>query len=362
MSLTDSLKRLPDGIASGRHADAGAGYQERLLPCLPGGLRRYLARRDRRLVIHPEDHSARLVLTTGEAAEPAGILSLDGTEPLPAAAATKDRGRRTVLMLPGDGVLVRRTSFPAQVRNNLGQAIESELARLSPFNPDQVFYTFRVLPGARGEQRIQCELALCRRDRVQPWIKRLAQLGVALDALSWDGAWHRANLLPQGERRRSATPWLAPVTVLLASALLLTAAVLVSPLWQRAQILEALEKDVRAARSQAIEVDDLRQELERARQGSTAVLQQKLDQPRFIDLLLELTERIPDDTWIQSMELRNGQIQLRGESGQATELIATLESAPGIDNVAFRSPVTKVARTGKERFNLAFTYDPEPGP
>jgi hypothetical protein len=79
----------------------------------------------------------------------------------------------------------------------------------------------------------------------------------------------------------------------------------------------------------------------------------------MIDLLRELTERIPDDTWVQSLEYQSGEVQLRGESGQATALIGLLEQAPGIDGVSFRSPVTQVARTGKERFNLAFTYKPD---
>jgi general secretion pathway protein L len=106
-------------------------------------------------------------------------------------------------------------------------------------------------------------------------------------------------------------------------------------------------------------VDDVRQELEKARQGSTVVLQLKWDEPRVIDLLRELTDRIPDDTWVQSLEYQNQEVQLRGESGQATALIGLLEEAPGFEGVSFRSPVTQVARTGKERFNLAFTFSPE---
>ena len=136
-----------------------------------------------------------------------------------------------------------------------------------------------------------------------------------------------------------------------------------TPLWQRSQTLETLESEVRKARAQAVQVDQVRQELERARRGSTEVLRQKWEQPRMLAMLRELTDRIPDDTWVQSLEYQNGEVQLRGESGQATALIGLLENAPGIDGVSFRSPVTQVARTGKERFNLAFTYkQSEPAP
>ncbi len=47
---------------------------------------------------------------------------------------------------------------------------------------------------------------------------------------------------------------------------------------------------------------------------------------------------------------------MRDESGRATALISLLEGAPGITEVSFRSSVTQVVQTGKERFNLAFNY------
>jgi general secretion pathway protein L len=147
--------------------------------------------------------------------------------------------------------------------------------------------------------------------------------------------------------------------LLTALVLILLVATVVTPLWQKARLLESLDAEVSRLRGQAIEVDDVRQELEKARQGSTVVLQLKWDEPRVIDLLRELTDRIPDDTWVQSLEYQNQEVQLRGESGQATALIGLLEGAPGFEGVSFRSPVTQVARTGKERFNLAFTFSPE---
>jgi general secretion pathway protein L len=152
---------------------------------------------------------------------------------------------------------------------------------------------------------------------------------------------------------------LDPVKLLLGLVLTLAALVLGTPLWQKARTLESLEAEVRKTRADAVQVDEARQDLERARSGSTEVLRQKWEQPRMLDLFRELTERIPDDTWVQSLEYQNGEVQLRGESGQATALIGLLEEAPGFDGVSFRSPVTQVARTGKERFNLAFAYKPD---
>ncbi|NCA70797.1 MAG: fimbrial assembly protein, partial [Sphingobacteriia bacterium] len=85
----------------------------------------------------------------------------------------------------------------------------------------------------------------------------------------------------------------------------------------------------------------------------TAVLQQKWDSPNLLLMLRDLTDLLPDDTWLQTLDYNNGELELRGESAQATALIGMLEQAPGFEQVSFRSPVTQVPQTGKERFNIS---------
>lgn len=338
---------------------------EYLLPCLPAVFRHYLEQRDRRLVIATNGPSAQVELVAGQSREHLGTLDLEGREALPEAAArVRDPHHRIVLMLPPDAVLIRRASFPAQVKDKLSQVLRYELDRLSPFRPEQVFYDFLVIGGGKGEPRLTVNLALTRREPVEGWLTRLREAGTPVDQVTWEGGWAKANLLTPEERPRPRQPLLDPNKLLLALALLLGMAALITPLWQKTRDRETLDGELRRARAQAVQVDQARQELERARQGSTEVLRQKLEQPRMLDLLRELTERIPDDTWVQSLEVQNGEVQLRGESGRATALIGLLEGAPGISGVSFRSPVTQVAQTGKERFNLAFNFKraepPEP--
>ncbi|WP_295390135.1 PilN domain-containing protein [uncultured Thiodictyon sp.] len=362
MALLDVLK-LPPGALSWRPGSATPGVSgERFVACLPGVLRRYLARRDRRLIIVADGPSAQLELVAGESREALGTLEIDGREPLPGpvAATAKGQPHRTVLMLPAGAVLSRRTSLPSQVRDNLAQVLRFELDRLSPFRPEQVVYDTRLIGGGKGEARLTLDLALTRRDLVEGWLERLREAGSPVDQVTWEGAWPQANLLAPAERPRRRQPLLDPSKLLLGLILLLGVAVLATPLWQKARTLETLEAAVRKARVQAVQVDQVRQELEQARRGSTEVLRQKWELPRMLDVLRELTARIPDDTWVQSLEYQNGEVELRGESGRATALIGLLEGAPGISGVSFRSPVTQVAQTGKERFNLAFSYKRSP--
>jgi general secretion pathway protein L len=359
MSLSDRLKllgRLPSGPA----ADLDGLYRivrRSLVVCLPVSIRRLLARRDRRLIIEPEASTARLFLMTGEEREPVGELGLDTAIPLPEIARTgPERSPTRVLMMPREDILTRSVSLPSQVRANLPQVIRFELDRLSPFQVDDVLYDFLAKPGPKGAPRLRVELALCRRDLAAAWVKRMRDAGAPIDRIAWEGAWPSANLLPPAERPKHRLDLFSVDKLLWVAMAVLIAVVLIGPLWQEKRLADALDAEVRRARVEAVAVDDLRQELERARLGSTAVLQQKRDEPNILVLLRELSDRIPDDTWIQTLDYNNGQVELRGESGQATALIALLEQAPGIDEVSFRSPVTQVPQTGKERFNISLRF------
>ncbi|MBK5966611.1 fimbrial assembly protein [Thiocystis minor] len=360
MTLTDRLNRLFQGLPRTGPATP-EGLQdllERLAVCLPTFVRQALAHRNRRLIVEVDAATGHLFLATGQEQEAIGEFDLNATTPLPGV--VDERGREhehtTVLLLPQDAILTRTVSFPAQVRSNLHQVLQHELDRLSPFQAQEVVFDYTLQPGSKQASRVTLDLVLCRRDRLEGWIKRMADAGSPIDRISWRGAWPRANLLPLQERPSRRKHAFGMNGVLAIMAFLLALSILLTPVWQKNRIAQALETEVRNTRAQAVAVDELRQELEQARRGSTAVLQQKWDQPPILKMLRELTDRLPDDTWIQSFEYNQGQVDLRGESGQATALIAILEQAPGIDGVTFKSPVTQIARTGGERFNISFRF------
>ena len=363
MAFTDRLNRFLNGLSRPGSSliELPDDLREQLAACLPERVRKYLAQRHRRLIIEPEGALANLSFASSSDRKSVGYVYVDGSTPLPQEVLElgKDRGYSTEILLPAEAVLVRTVSFPAQVRANLAQVISYEMDRLSPFQATEVVFDFALRGGAKRSDRLTLDLALCRRDAVSEWVKRFDEFGVPVDRITWGGAWPHANLLRPEERPRRRQMRLTPTMAFAISAAVLAVATMVTPLWQKTHLLRILTEEVTRLRTEAVAVDDLRKELEAAKQGSTAILKQKVDQPPILGLLRELTDRLPDDTWIQNLEYSLGDVDLRGESAQATALIAVLEQAPGIDSVSFKSPVTQVSRTGKERFNISLRYNPQ---
>ena len=75
------------------------------------------------------------------------------------------------------------------------------------------------------------------------------------------------------------------------------------------------------------------------------------EEKRVTALLKELSDVIPADAYLTSMNLRGGRLTLDGMARSASDLIAQLEKSKHFKSVSFTSPTT---RSGdKDRFSLS---------
>jgi Tfp pilus assembly protein PilN len=79
----------------------------------------------------------------------------------------------------------------------------------------------------------------------------------------------------------------------------------------------------------------------------------------MMEILTLLTHITPDDTWLNYLSLRKGQLILRGESKSAVRYISELSRVEGLSDVRFASPVTRNPTSDMERFNVQLQMDVE---
>lgn len=72
----------------------------------------------------------------------------------------------------------------------------------------------------------------------------------------------------------------------------------------------------------------------------------------MLGILTLLTEVTPQDTWLNYLSLRQGELMLRGESTSAIKYLTELSKVKGFEDVRFASPVTRNPSSDMERFNL----------
>ena len=79
-----------------------------------------------------------------------------------------------------------------------------------------------------------------------------------------------------------------------------------------------------------------------------------------LEIINELTRIIPDDTWINRLNIKGQEVEIQGQSASAAALIPLIESSDLLRNPRFRSPVTKIPRLNTERFHLSAEVAMEP--
>ena len=277
---------------------------------------------------------------------------------------TKMRARA---VLGPQEALVRRVTLPAAAGENLRQVLGFEMDRLTPFRAEEVYFDHRLVSRDAGAGQLALQLAVARREVVDARVEALRALGVSVQGVTLreqPGQGPAAfDLLPSEQRGERDSPrerllrrgLAIAVVVLLAAALLL-------PLVQKRSSWLALNPQVEAAREKAETASALSTELDRQVADYNFLLTRKLGSYPALAVVEEVTRLLPDNTWVQQMDIRTvgktREVQIVGETASASKLIEILEGSTLLQNAAFRGTVTRGSQPNTERFMIAAEIRP----
>ncbi|MGO9532837.1 MAG: PilN domain-containing protein [Syntrophobacteraceae bacterium] len=106
-------------------------------------------------------------------------------------------------------------------------------------------------------------------------------------------------------------------------------------------------------------IEQLQTRITKFREDQKTLSEFNREDYRPLELLSFLTQLTPDDTWLNYLSLRQGQLILRGESKSAIKYLSELSKIEGLSDVKFASPVTRDPGTDQERFNVQLQLDME---
>jgi len=301
-------------------------------------------------------------------------------ESLPRASGAPTSAPRVVIALPRQQVLRRQLTLPAALEENLRDALTYDLDRLTPFRSDQLFFDAVVSGRDVAKKEIRVDWAAALRTNVEQARHHAESWGASVVAVTPDMLnadvspqtvrWSKLNLLPEQDRpdRPIWRRWqfLVPLGALALVALI----VVVLPIWQKRDYVIALAQTTEQARVQAAVSDSLRQQLDQAVGDYNFALERKYSFPSMVQLLDDVTRLLPDDTWLTQLEVKSTpkgkephrEIVLRGESGNAGNLVAKLEDSKLFEQAAPRSPTTKIQPGPGEVFDLGANLRSMPPP
>jgi general secretion pathway protein L len=270
---------------------------------------------------------------------------------------------QVTLTLPPDRVLCKTLTLPLATEETRHQVLVFQVDQLTPFTADQVYFGHRITERDFDQGRLTVDFVATPRAAVDEAIKALVANGATVKAVVSQGtlaAGQFVNMLPVAIGKapsvlmQGLNPWLALLVGLLALAAM--AAPLVIKREAVVQLLPLVAKAKKAAET----TDVLRRDLETRVDEHNHLLQKRQSSTPVVMALEELARILPDDTWVQQLDIKGTEMQIQGDTASSIKLIGLFEQSGTLHGASFRAPVVKSQSAGFERYHLALQIRPAP--
>jgi Tfp pilus assembly protein PilN len=165
----------------------------------------------------------------------------------------------------------------------------------------------------------------------------------------------RIDFLPPALRPRRASAGQLVTAAMLGITALLGLGVLGAQVWQRERYLTGVSQEIRRLDPEVKAVERLAAEVAQKKRLVAALERVQARGLHPLPFMRDLTALIPQDSWIQALNMDSQGVEIIGQAGTASALIPTLEASPWLERVEFTSPVTK--GQDKEQFRLRASWE-----
>jgi general secretion pathway protein L len=87
--------------------------------------------------------------------------------------------------------------------------------------------------------------------------------------------------------------------------------------------------------------------------ASNEIYEEKRDAPPLVSVIEALTVAIPDNTWLESIDLRDGKLVITGRGSNASKVVENLEVSPAFSKVGFASAIQRDPEKGVDVFTVS---------
>jgi general secretion pathway protein L len=264
------------------------------------------------------------------------------------AAARKSRRTPVIVRPRPEAVLTKHHTVPTVQPNQLHQLLRHELARITPFASQDLFWRWEGhrVPHDRG--RTHVTITMVPRVALMPVLAALDTAGLKPDFLEVGPA-DRPILLPASDVGNGATGSARGLAGLAAA---LAVVALLLPVGLQALALHRTNAGIAALQPTIAKVEGLRHEMGASGANHDIVAQETARIGNALQVIASMTQILPDDTYLTDFTLRERHLTLGGRSASAAGLIAALSANPTIRSASFAAPVTRPPGATTDVFSI----------
>jgi general secretion pathway protein L len=262
--------------------------------------------------------------------------------------------RHFVIRLPSVQLLRKSLALPVAARRNLAEILGFEIDRETPFQRDEVHWTYVVRGQDARAGMLDVELILLPRSHVDPLVETLRGSALEPAGIEVHAGSGVATLIPLGSRKRGQ--WLDPQRSLMplaTAAFVLVIVALIAPFAIQQWQLAALESRIAELEPLATKAATFRQNAGQAAATVDFLTKERGKNGSALTALAAATKSLPDNSYLSSLSMRAGRLTLNGRSPSAAQLIGMLAQSPEFRDPSFEAPVTRDPDNELEAFTIS---------
>lgn len=270
-------------------------------------------------------------------------------------------------LLPDALVMRKRITLPRVARHNLRTMVSYQIARLTPFSADQVFFDVLELSASHADQQtIEVEFVAALKTQVQPWIDQIERLtGLTVARLTIEPTEqtlkpHAINLFAQQRTRNAWWLRLNRNSALVFALLVLLLVTAVVPVIKLHTLVLERKTEIRALTASVTDLQEKRETLDHDLVALNYVLAQRASNRTLTIIIDELTRLVPDEIFINSVSLDGQALAISGMGTGVVDLIELLNSSPLFEDARFTASITR-SREGQDIFTASMQLSPALG-
>jgi general secretion pathway protein L len=264
-----------------------------------------------------------------------------------------------IIRLSERDAIQKELSLPAAAKENLQQVVAYELDRYTPFKAEQIYFAVQPLEVENEPGQLRVMLIIALKETVDTLYEDAKNMGMSPLFVDYEDAANDLslrrsyyNLLPERLRAKTANLPRLVHGGLIGLFLVLVAMALAMPVWLEYREVETLQSRVDSIEKEAKKVNVLQADIDAMMDETRQLLAEKSTTPALVVILDALSALIKDNTWLAYAQYSEKQLQMQGESPNASTLISILEASDIFDNARFVSPVTQDSVSKLERFQI----------
>jgi len=252
---------------------------------------------------------------------------------------------KTILVLTAEQKIDRTILLPKEAASNFREVMGFELDRYTPFNISNACFDVVRTYNDTAENKIEAHLAVTSRYLLEGFLKDLSLFGLSPSTVSfstnlvWPLQGEGFNLLPATMRPKRTRKQPLILAALLFLALAELVYVASYPYQHADNQADELQAEIATIQNEVRRIGDLQSGIEQINAEVGELLEQANQKPFVVDIMKELTSRLPSETWLTQFQLKGASLHIQGYSKDAAGLIRQLDDSLFFENTRFSSPM-----------------------